>query len=486
LAFSLVTRNYFPVTDSCHSLISFFLGSPAQHLCTHIINKINNPMKPKINILSKLSLLLSILIIIVIYLQGCEKTSTSKDETSVGKVCSTTTIGINNLPNITGYPIVGTKQTNFYNNYSEITAPSTGSAFYGQNATYQGNIPLYVDNGDGTVTDMVTGLMWQQSPDNNCDGIINYDDKVSYSAAVAGAAGYRLGGHSDWRLPTIKELYSLIEFNGLDPNVQATSSSGLTPFIDTTFFKFGYGDVAAGDRIIDGNFVSSTKVVSKTCGESVDAVFGVNFADGRIKGYPIVFPGKLTTNLFYFRYVRGNTNYGKNNFANNGNGTISDNATGLMWMQNDNAQATSWENALSFAENFEFAGHSDWRLPTSKELQSIVDYSRSPKTTNSPAINPVFNCTKITNEAGNEDYPFFWTGTTHASMMGGGAAAAYICFGRGMGYMTEFGGWSDVHGAGCQRSDPKTGNASEYPTGHGPQGDAIRTHNYVRLVRNIK
>ena len=427
---------------------------------------------------------IGVMLFLIISLTGC-KTSTSADETSVGIGCSTTSNGTDNLPNITNYPIVGTNQTKYYDNLNEITAPDIGSAFYGQNATYPGNAPHYVDNGDGTITDMVTGLMWQQSPDNNCDGVIDYDDKVSYAAAVKGAAGYRLGGYTDWRLPTIKELYSLIEFSGLDVDPGVTSPSGLTPFIDTAYFEFGYGDVSAGERIIDGNFVSSTKSVSKTCGEQADAVFGVNFADGRIKGYPIIFPGKLTTNVFYFRYVRGNTYYGINNYIDNENGTISDKATGLMWMQNDNAQAISWENALRYAENFEFAGYSDWRLPTTKELQSIVDYTRSPKATNSPAINPVFNCTKITSEGGEEDYPFYWSNTTHASMIGGGGATAYICFGRGMGYMTEFGGWSDVHGAGCQRSDPKTGNPEDFPQGRGPQGDAIRILNYVRLVRNI-
>ena len=69
-----------------------------------------------------------------------------------------------------------------------------------------------------------------------------------------------------------------------------------------------------------------------------------------------------------------------------------------------------------------------------------------------------------------------------------GSAAAYICFGRGMGYMPDQtlpGGWSDVHGAGCQRSDPKTGNAVNFLKDRGPQGDAIRILNYVRLVRNI-
>jgi hypothetical protein len=41
----------------------------------------------------------------------------------------------------------------------------------------------------------------------------------------------------------------------------------------------------------------------------------------------------------------------------------------------------------------------------------------------------------------------------------------------------------DVHGAGAQRSDPKTGDASAYPHGHEPQGDVVRINNFVRLVR---
>jgi hypothetical protein len=60
-----------------------------------------------------------------------------------------------------------------------------------------------------------------------------------------------------------------------------------------------------------------------------------------------------------------------------------------------------------------------------------------------------------------------------------------------MGYMTDPGnsaisGWLDVHGAGAQRSDPKAGNPADFPKGRGPQGDAIRIYNYVRLVRNAK
>ena len=137
----------------------------------------------------------------------------------------------------------------------EISAPIRVAAFYGQNATYPGNAPNYIDNGDGTITDLVTGLMWQQSPDNNCDGTINSSDKVTlFRMQLQELLRAKHGGHTDWRLPTIKELYSLIVFSGVDPNVEGTSTSGLTPFIDTTYFKFGYGDVEAGERIIDGQF----------------------------------------------------------------------------------------------------------------------------------------------------------------------------------------------------------------------------------------
>ncbi|MDP3444611.1 MAG: hypothetical protein Q8T08_17265 [Ignavibacteria bacterium] len=55
-----------------------------------------------------------------------------------------------------------------------------------------------------------------------------------------------------------------------------------------------------------------------------------------------------------------------------------------------------------------------------------------------------------------------------------------------MGYMVNLGDWIDVHGAGAQRSDPKTGDPADYPFGLGPQGDAIRIYYYVRLVRKIE
>jgi hypothetical protein len=63
-----------------------------------------------------------------------------------------------------GYPIVDTNATTFYSNDAIIDAPAEGESFYGQDASYTGNEPSYTDNGDGTITDNVTGLIWQQDP----------------------------------------------------------------------------------------------------------------------------------------------------------------------------------------------------------------------------------------------------------------------------------------------------------------------------------
>lgn len=68
----------------------------------------------------------------------------------------------------------------------------------------------------------------------------------------------------------------------------------------------------------------------------------------------------------------------------------------------------------------------------------------------------------------------------HVKSLGFGTHGAYVAFGEALGYM---GRWIDVHGAGAQRSDPKTGDPDDYSEGFGPQGDAIRILNFVRLVR---
>ncbi|MEM7552105.1 MAG: DUF1566 domain-containing protein [Bacteroidota bacterium] len=390
---------------------------------------------------------------------------------------------VDNLPNISGFPIVSTNQATFFNNLSVISSQSVGDDFYGQNANYPGNTPQYQDNDDGTVTDLVTGLMWQSSFDHNGDGTIDINDKLPYDEILELPETANTGGYTDWRVPTIKEQYSLIMFNGQDiSGYQGTNTDGFTPFINTDYWEFAYGDVDNNERLIDVQCITSTVYVGDVMGKTT---FGLNFADGRIKGYGTTDIQTGGTKSFTYLLVRGNGSYGINNFIDNGDGTITDEATGLMWAQDDNGEAIFWQDALVYAEGFEFAGYTDWRLPDVKELQSIVDYSSSPTTTNSAAIDPLFNCTSMENEAGEIDYPWYWSNTTHmtAEEVNQGGSATYVAFGKALGNMGTT-DWIDVHGAGAQRSDPKYGDPSDFEDGHGPQGDAIRIYNYVRLVRN--
>jgi hypothetical protein len=376
--------------------------------------------------------------------------------------------------NATDYTIVDTGQDHCYNNNSQIPCPDPGEPFYGQDSQFENNPPAYLDNGDGTVTDLNTGLMWQQTPD--------LDNKYTFTEAVAAADTFSLAGYNDWRLPSVKELYSLINFNG--------SVFNLIPYIDTGYFEFRYGDTLSGERLIDAQYWSSTEYVGLTMNGDA-TVFGVNFADGRIKGYPRDFGPNGQPNRQFVRYVRDTGNYGINNFVDNGDGTVTDLATGLMWQKADDGNARNWEAALAYADGLTLAGYDDWRLPNAKELQSIVDYTHAPDAVDpdliGPAIDTIFEITNIGSQQ-DPDYGYYWTGTTH---LDGPVprAAVYLTFGCAWGWMEQppnSGNYVllNVHGAGAQRSDFKSGDPANWPHGHGPQGDVVRIYNYVLCVRD--
>ena len=376
------------------------------------------------------------------------------------------------------YPIIDTGQHICYDTLNVISCPQPGESFYGQDSQFDGVQFSFQDNNDGTVTDLNTGLIWQQ---------FLFENKFTYDDAFAAADTFSLNAYSDWRLPNIKELYSLIDFTG----ATGTSAANSIPFIDTIYFEFRYGDENSGERFIDAQYVSSTEYVGTTMNGDF-TVFGVNFADGRIKGYGTTAPGG-SEKLFEIRLVRGDTTYGKNDFLDNGDGTITDNETGLIWSKTDNGAGLNWEEALDWVyqqNQTNYAGYNDWRLPNAKELQSIVEYSRSLQTSNSAAIDSIFEVTSIIDEGGNTNYPFYWANTTHADGPPDHqfTKAVYVAFGEALGFMEIPPGSGnyilmDVHGAGAQRSDPKQGDPNNYPHGFGPQGDVVRIYNFVRLVR---
>jgi len=58
-------------------------------------------------------------------------------------------------------------------------------------------------------------------------------------------------------------------------------------------------------------------------------------------------------------------------FTNNGDGTVTDTRTGLMWAQTDNMGNINWQNAKLYCENIILGGYDGWRMPTIEELETL-------------------------------------------------------------------------------------------------------------------
>lgn len=363
-------------------------------------------------------------------------------------------------PTVT-FTLTDTGQDKFYDkDGNEISQPVDGDEYYGQDAQFSGTASEFHDNNDGTITDLNTGLVWQKTPDYQRH---QYYDAFEYVEQL------EIGGYTDWRLPTIKELYSLLNSNGV---LNPAGASLSQPYLFDEYFDFQYDE----RMLYAAQYWSSTKYVKGPLQNiGIEGAFGFNFSDGHIKSYEtgLLYNGSASMAPGCFvRAVRGEENvYGVNDFIDNADGTVTDNATGLMWEQVDNGNTYNWIEALEYANESELAGYSDWRLPNTKELQSIVDYEK----TTIPAIDEdYFFCT-------NSD-SWFWTSTTQGDFK---YTACYIAFGKAYSKdnssATEYFDW---HGAGAQRSDPKAGSVDDYIMESDNAADEIRINNYVRLVRN--
>jgi hypothetical protein len=369
------------------------------------------------------------------------------------------------------FTLTDTEQSVCYdNNGDEITAPSEGEDYYGQDAQFTGTDLSYTDNDDGTVTDNNTGLMWQQTP--------NYD-RMDYYDALDYVDELDTGDYDDWRLPTIKELYSLLYSDGS----LGTTSSNSIPYLDTDYFDFEYDE----NMMYAAQYWSSNiYLIEGIQDDGKEGAFGMNFADGHIKGYGTGMYFESTTSVdvpgCFVRAVRGEEDvYGVNDFTDNGDSTVTDNSTGLMWQQADDGNTYNWKDALAYAYSSELAGYTDWRLPNTKEIESIVDYDA----TSFPAIDNVFSCTEITDETdnGTNGYGWYWSGTTHGDFK---YAANYVCFGAAWSKEdSDATVYYDWHGAGAQRADPKSGDPSDYDMSSINATDLVRITNFVRLVRDV-
>jgi hypothetical protein len=225
----------------------------------------------------------------------------------------------------------------------------------GADSDYTLDPPSYRDNGDGTVTDQVTGWTWQR-----IDG-----GEMTWERAKAYAATNTLGGvpAGGWRLPTIHELASLLIY------------SRQNPALDLAYFASSGGnadywwsrDTQANDptRVWVANAGGGTgpKVQSETLSAGGTLRYHARLIRGAV-------PAPVSSSRFRAR----------------GDGIVEDSLTGLMWQQAEATGPMDWGQALQNAEALTLGGFQDWRLPNIRELRSLNDETRNGPSIDSTAF----------------------------------------------------------------------------------------------------
>jgi hypothetical protein len=103
---------------------------------------------------------------------------------------------------------------------------------------------------DGTVTDVRWHLMWKRCPEGRtgtgCAGTI--PSQMAVANALTAAAASMFAGHNDWRVPSIQELLSLVEYCASDLTINAdvfpNTSFTLGPSTSATFWASSYHSVS--------------------------------------------------------------------------------------------------------------------------------------------------------------------------------------------------------------------------------------------------
>ena len=238
-----------------------------------------------------------------------------------------------------------TGQNKCYNGTEEIECPVESDDFFGQDAYYANqnscspqNFEIENISNDKIVTDTNTGLQWQQTiPEQT----YTWDDAKTYCEELTYA------DYSDWRLPSPKEFLTIVD------------NSKYNPAIDSTYFV---------NMPNDGYFWTSEEYnySDSNSPEPSAYYFGTYFGD---------ISSNAKTEAANVMCVRGNK-LPKSTLEIDKieeDEIVSDSATELIW-QKSYANDKNWQAALSYCENLEYAGYSDWRLPNKNELSSLVKY----------------------------------------------------------------------------------------------------------------
>lgn len=233
--------------------------------------------------------------------------------------------------------------------------------------TVTANYSYFFDNGDGTVTDTRTGLNWMRcalgqtwSPEGNtCKGTA-----AAYTWDEATALTHSFAGQSDWRLPNIRELTSIVDYNRCGPAIDLDAFPG-TP--NSYFWSGSAQDIYFASSVDFGSGNSSSN------GRSYDTNHVRLVRDGQ--------------SFALLNDARPSTDY-----RDNGDGTVVHLPTGLTWLRcaigqtwtgttcDGTANTFTWDEATTLTHKY--AGQDDWRLPNILELTTLVDYKKR-----DPAIN---------------------------------------------------------------------------------------------------
>ena len=240
-------------------------------------------------------------------------------------------------------------------NKTMLRLPDTGvttsyTTTFGEDNDYTINDPFFILNGNGTVTDTITGLMWQQTD----GGEVTIENAQLYCDTLT------LGSYTDWRLPNAHESFSILNHQYANPALDATV------FTTTLALYWWKSDRQAND---------SNKVWATNSGGGIgNHPKTETISAGGSKRFNVRAVREITTPMLI-----------PNQFTDNGNGTSTDNLTNLIWQKTPYTDTLTWEQALTYADTLSLTGSSDWRLPNIKELQSIND-----ETLINPSLNTNF------------------------------------------------------------------------------------------------
>lgn len=278
---------------------------------------------------------------------------------------------------------------------SGILVPCAGT---GQDAEFQPGTPLdeprFSDNGDGTITDLSTGLIWCKDASIGGAAQTWTDSLTLAENAQDGMYGLSDGSvPGDWRMPNYNELRSILVPSFAEPsvsNIEGTApngSSGTDSFsnlVNSTYWTSTSDSLLNGfSRDINLGYGQMSRT-GKTSTNMLMIVKGSNTGEiGLLKtgatvcydaaGLPVPCVGTGQDAEFQYGYPLPSPR-----FTNNGDGTVTDNATERIWSESMNHTGTrvTWQAALDAAN-----ATPGFRLPTVNELLSVIDISR-----NSPCI----------------------------------------------------------------------------------------------------